>query len=89
MSKYLKAFLYYKGIEFRKTHDLGELIGLACTVDESFMEIIEPGEKLTDYAVSVRYPFLIEEPTFEEAVESIKMAEKIEAFVLNKMKGII
>ena len=31
---------------------------------------------LTDYAVDIRYPFLIEEPTIEEAKEAIEMAEK-------------
>ena len=57
--KYLKAFLTYKEIEFRKTHDLGELIALASKIDSSFEEIIDIGEKLTDYAVDVRYPLLL------------------------------
>ena len=55
--KYLKAFLTYKGVEFRKTHDLGELIALASEIDGSFDEIIDIGEKLTDYAVDIRYPY--------------------------------
>ena len=74
--KYLKAFLTYKGVEFRKTHDLGELIALASEIDGSFDEIIDIGEKLTDYAVDIRYLLLMEEPTIEEAKEALEMAKR-------------
>ena len=40
---------------------------------------------LTDYAVDIRYPFLIEEPTIEEAKEAIEMAEKIKKFILKRL----
>jgi HEPN domain-containing protein len=82
--KYIKAFLVYKGIEFEKTHDLGELIGLASTKDDSFIELIDIAEKLTDYAVDVRYPET-EEPTEEEAKEALEMAEKIKDFILKRL----
>jgi len=58
---------------------------LAAKVDEDFQEIIDISEKLTDYAVDIRYPFLLEEPTKEEARETIEMAEKIKKFVLSKL----
>ncbi len=82
--KYPKAFLTYKGVDFRKAHDLGELIALASAVDSSFDEIIDIdiGEKLTDYTVDIRYPLLMEEPTIEEAKEAIEMTERIKDFVL-------
>jgi|UniRef100_A0A7C4TXN1 HEPN domain-containing protein len=82
--KYLKAYLVYKGIEFEKTHDLGELIGLASAEDNNFMELIDIAERLTDYAVDVRYPG-IEEPTKEEAKEAIEIAEKIKEFILKRL----
>jgi len=41
--------------------------------------------RLTDYAVDVRYPMLLEEPTIEEAKEAIEMAEKIKKFVLKRL----
>jgi HEPN domain-containing protein len=84
--KYIKAFLIYKEIEFEKTHDLGKLVGLASINDESFIEIIDIAEKLTDYAVDVRYP-APEEITEEEAKEAIKIAEEIKEFILNKLQS--
>jgi len=83
--KYLKAYLVQYEINFEKTHNLGELVLLAAKVDEDFQEIIDISEKLTDYAVDIRYPFLLEEPTKEEARETIEMAEKIKKFVLSKL----
>ena len=83
--KYLKAYLVQYEINFEKTHNLGELVLLAVKVDEDFQEIIDISEKLTDYAVDIRYPFLLEEPTKEEARETIEMAEKIKKFVLSKL----
>ncbi len=83
--KYIKAFLTYGELEFEKTHDLGELIGIASAVDKDFLQILEFGDRLTDYAVEVRYPLVSEEPTLEEAKEAIKMAEEIKEFVLKRL----
>ena len=83
--KYLKAYLVQYEINFEKTHNLGELVLLAVKVDEDFQEIIDISEKLTDYAVDIRCPFLLEEPTKEEARETIEMAEKIKKFVLSTL----
>jgi len=82
--KYLKAFLVFHEIEFEKIHDLGELISLAASTDRNFFDIIEYGEKLTDYAVDIRYPLLLEEPTEGEAKEAIEMAIKIVAIKIKK-----
>jgi len=83
--KYLKAYLTYNGIEFRKTHDLGELIGLATKIDKSFADLMKVGERLTDYAVDVRYPMFFEEPTIEEAKEAIEIAERVKRFILERL----
>jgi len=84
--KYLKAFLVFHDIEFEKIHDLGELIELAMRVDRSFEQIIESGERLTPYAVEIRYPgILVEEPSMDKAKEAIKMAVKIKEFVLARL----
>ncbi len=83
--KFLKAFLIYHDLPLQKTHDLGELIGVASKVDETFLELMDLGEKLTDYAVEVRYPLPGEEPTEEEAQEAIWMAEQIRTFVRRRL----
>src|SRR3989304_10050126 len=72
--KYIKAFLTYNGIEFEKTHDIGDLITRATQKDITFEQIVELGEKLTPYAIEIRYPdVLTEEPTIERAKESIEI----------------
>ena len=83
--KYLKAFLVFHDVEFEKTHDLGQLISLAAKADKDFFEIIDLGEKLTDYAVDIRYPILLEEPTKDEAKEAIETAIKIKEFVISRL----
>ena len=83
--KYLKAYLVYHNIEFEKTHDLRQLVFSCSRVEKEFLEILEISKRLTDYAVDVRYPLLIEEPTIEEAREAIMMAKKIKKFVLRKL----
>ena len=64
---------------------MGELIGFASKIEKNFIRLIDMGEKLTDYAIDIRYPMLLEEPTIEEAKEAIKMAEEIKSFVLKRL----
>lgn len=49
------------------------------------MSIIKDGERLTDYAVDIRYPMLLEEPTKGEAEEAIEIAVRIKEFVLKRL----
>ena len=63
--KYLKTYLVYHDIEFEKTHDLRKLVFLCSKVKKEFLDILEISKRLTDYAVDVRYPLLIEEPTLQ------------------------
>jgi len=83
--KYLKAFLTYHEIEFERTHAIEDLLLLASQIDNSFAEIIEEGKKLTPYAVEVRYPLLIQEPSEKETKELFRIAIKIKEIVLDKL----
>ena len=47
--------------------------------------MIEEGKKLTPYAVEVRYPLLIQEPSEEETKELLRIAIKIKELVLKKL----
>ncbi|MEK7842401.1 MAG: HEPN domain-containing protein [Deltaproteobacteria bacterium] len=53
--KYLKALLAFQGIDFPKTHDLGELVALLPDKDR-FPLSVDDCERLTDYAIVTRYP---------------------------------
>ena len=83
--KYLKAFLTYHEIEFEKTHAIEDLLLLASQIDDSFVKMIEEGKKLTPYAVEVRYPLLIKEPSEEETKELLRIAIKIKKLILKKL----
>lgn len=56
VEKYLKAFLIFNGREFRKTHDIAELLELCSEIEPKFQKLYEWNvDELTDYAVVVRY----------------------------------
>jgi HEPN domain-containing protein len=85
VEKYLKAYLVFLGISFTKTHEIGELVTSCENRDSEISVLKEEADKLTDYAVEVRYPEERFEPTLEEAKESFVIAKKIKEFVSNKI----
>lgn len=87
VEKYLKAYLIYYGKEFRKTHDISELIETCSEIDPEFKKLQDTGAiELTDYAVEIRYGEEIYFPTVEEAKEAIEIAEKVRDFVRKKLE---
>jgi len=87
VEKYLKAFLTFYGIPFRKTHDLTELINQCTEVDTEFNKLFEiNADKLTAYSIDIRYPDDFYTPSLEEAKETIEIAEKVKSFVIQKLK---
>ncbi|MBU1752271.1 HEPN domain-containing protein [bacterium] len=76
--KSIKAILIWKGIKFRKTHDLSELIDLCIdegiVVPQEFMDI----DELTPFAVEFRYDLFVEgeEEPFDRQ-ESLNIAKKV------------
>jgi len=83
--KYLKAFLTYHQIDFPKTHSMVTLIDLCASKDNSFNDLSDEADSLTDYAVEIRYPDDWYEPTLEEAKKAFAVAEMIKEFVLKKL----
>jgi HEPN domain-containing protein len=88
VEKFLKAYLVFLGIPFTKTHEIGELITKCENKDDEISAFKEEADKLTDYAISVRYPEEPLEPTLGEAKEAFEMAKKIKRFILSKIKCI-
>ncbi|MCP2519538.1 HEPN domain-containing protein [Candidatus Aminicenantes bacterium AC-708-M15] len=85
--KYLKAYLIFHGEEIRKTHNIAELIEECKQIDSEFQKLFNfDADKLTDYAVEIRYGEEFYMPSIEETNEAIKIAEKVKDFVLNKLK---
>ena len=87
--KYLKAYLTFKQIRFRKTHDILDLLSLCIESDADFERLKSKDlEKFKEYATEFRYPTLFE-PTMEEAEEAIETAESVRNAVMEKLETLI
>jgi len=86
VEKYLKAFLIFHQVEFRKTHDISDLLELCISIDKDFETLRDMKiEKLTYYAVESRYPGFYE-PDLEDTQEAVLIAEKVRESVIKKLK---
>ncbi len=76
VEKSLKALLVHYKIAFPKTHNIGTLIEL---LPETILvpKDVQDSTILTDYAVSARYPGVIEPVTDSEHNQAIQMAENV------------
>ena len=81
MEKFLKAYLISKDISPQKTHKIEILIENCKNFDNSFNEL-DGIEKMSEYAVELRYPDDFYNPSIEEAQESIIVAQKVKDFVI-------
>lgn len=82
--KYLKGYLTLHNVEVGKTHDLVNLNNCCRGVDSDFEILAEACEKLTGYAVEVRYPGDFCDYTLEESGEAIALAKKVRDFILER-----
>lgn len=90
IEKYLKAFLIYHQVPFGRTHDLIFLVQKCKDIDSDFEKFSTPKiDRLTDYAVEVRYPNEFYIPSIKEARESYQIANEIRNFVKDKLKGVL
>lgn len=84
VEKYLKGYLLSKGWELRRIHNLETLLDEAIKYDSSFEEFRAVCQKITQYYVEERYPFMVtSELTESEVKESLSAAKNIIA----KIKG--
>lgn len=73
--KYLKARLQEAGINFGKTHDLTNLLGLVLSVEPTWNTLQQDLIVLTDFAVDYRYPGSLAGKT--EAQDAVKRCRRI------------
>lgn len=81
--KYLKAYLVYLGIIFKKTHSLDYLIDLISDVEEVSDDLYEHAEVLDGYGVEIRYP-MDWEPTNGDVDEAYNAAIAIKKIIIIK-----
>ena len=75
--KTLKGFLVFRGIQYPLTHNLGELLSLCSSIEQSLEAEVLPAVKLTEFATIVRYPGELEQPTLEEAQGWLALARGV------------
>lgn len=82
--KYLKAYLSLKRVEFPSLHNLAALVEICRGEDEAFVEIREPAESLTPYAVEARYD---EDfwPDLNTTREAVRQADTMRDFILSRL----
>jgi HEPN domain-containing protein len=76
--KYLKALLASEGIDFPKTHDIGQLV-LLLPQRLAMNVTVEEQRRLTSYATVTRYPGDYEPVTIQEARCAVAIARRIRA----------
>lgn len=81
--KYLKAFLEYHEIRFARTHDIEYLLKLCAQISPEFNRLT--AAKLTDFAVDLRYPGFMHEPSENELKEALDASLQIQKLVLSLM----
>ena len=85
IEKALKGYLIFLDIEFKPVHDLGYLLNLASTKNDAIDIYFEEVDRISRYAVQIRYPDTIIKLTKFQIQEAIKMADLIWAMVNGKI----
>jgi len=83
--KALKAYLIWRAVSFDRVHNLVYLSDL-CEIEEpGFGSLREGTERLTPYAVDIRYPGDVLPVTLNEAREALAAAQAVWEFVLAEL----
>ena len=75
--KALKAVCRDKGIEFRSTHDIDELVELLSNHGVPITQEVDDATVLTRYAVQTRYPGLSPALTESDWIEAVGLAKGV------------
>ena len=84
--KSMKAFLAWRDIPFRKTHNLEELGRQCATADATLAITADQATPLTEYAWKFRYPGETDEPSRLEAEEALEAARNVYEAVLRRVQ---
>ena len=85
VEKFLKGYLIYLEIGYQKTHELGELVAVCERKDKGIAHLKEEADKLTDYAVEIRYPDDYYEIHENDAKEAFEIAKEVKAYIFTKV----
>jgi HEPN domain-containing protein len=83
--KSLKGFLVWHSRPFAKTHHLFELGEPCWIIDGSLRDAIVRATPLTDYAWKHRYPGDYVDPTPDEAIRAVELAQALFSAILSRL----
>lgn len=83
--KYLKGYLIFLDISFKRQHSLNYLLGLLSSKTEISNDLYDYSSELEDFAVEIRYPDTSVELSDEDIQKALKIAKLIRDFVLDQM----
>ena len=83
--KYLKGYLVWHGVTFRKVHDMLEILNGCRSVDKAFGQLEDDCRTLNPYAVEVRYPGFEASYGDQDAYSALERAERIRRFVRERL----
>ena len=75
--KAVKAILVLRGIEFPRTHAIGELLGLLSRAGEEIPDELWEADILSGYAAHARYPGEEQPVTEDDYAKAVAAAEKV------------
>ncbi|MBL7139049.1 MAG: HEPN domain-containing protein [Bacteroidales bacterium] len=85
IEKTLKAYLIHLDLEFKPVHDLGYLLNLIGTKDPEFEPDFEQVDRISRYAVQIRYPDSIIKLSKPQIHEAIELANRFYQLIINKI----
>lgn len=89
MEKYLKAYLLSQGAEIPRTHNLALLVARCRKYDPDFQKLVDMGiDRLTDYAVMVRYGEEFYIPSLQETLDAMDLTRQTREFIREKLNAL-
>ena len=85
IEKSFKGYLVYLDIEFKPVHDLGYLLNLIGTKDDSLDLYYDRVVRVSRFAVQIRYPDQVIKLTKEQISDAIELANLIFELVQSKI----
>jgi HEPN domain-containing protein len=83
VEKYLKAFLIFNKIDFKRTHNIEHLLYLCSEIDKSFLDI--EVRQLSGFGVDIRYPDDVYIPDTEEIKFYYELVLMIKDLIIKKL----
>jgi len=84
VEKYIKALLIFHGIDFARIHHIGALLALLPA--QIHLDLTpEEQERLTDYAVTTRYPGDYDPIPLTEAQQAVQIARRVRSQVRRRL----